>query len=241
MSTPFNQQNNGYVRLSRAALSHPLFQRNRTALFVYMQIAVLINWRTGELITNRTELGLLLQMNQNTLASTLRTLANHQLITSKSTNKQTTISICNMEPESTEIQQSSPDFSPANHQQVTNPTGVSNKKKNNTNTADKPQKVAEPKELTVKDRIGIVYYQAVRALDLPVRNHNHVKLRISELAKHPEPDKIIEYLEMVRDEYEALALEFKPALNEALDIYTKRIQINAAIKRSREAKKEVFF
>lgn len=82
----------------------------------------------------------------------------------------------------------------------------------------------------VKDKISKIYYEAIKALNLPVTNHNTLHKKIAELARDKEPEKIIKYLEFMRDRFEDLDIPYKPHVNEALDIYSKRVQIANAFK-----------
>jgi hypothetical protein len=93
--------------------------------------------------------------------------------------------------------------------------------------ADKPPGVKEHKEL-----VSGLYYQVIGALDLPVRNHNTVRAKIAEMSADPQDEKIVGYLEFLRDEFSQQDWDYKPSLNEALDIFTKRIQIGNTLKRS---------
>lgn len=83
----------------------------------------------------------------------------------------------------------------------------------------------------LRERISKTYYEAIKALDLPVRNHNTVKSKITELSKTPDPDAIIKYLEFIRDQYLRTNWNYKPHLNEALDIFAKRTQIKNTLER----------
>jgi hypothetical protein len=85
------------------------------------------------------------------------------------------------------------------------------------------------------DIIGSLFYQAIKALGLPVTNHNTIKAKIEALKREIPEIKAISYLEFIRDKYLSLEIDFKPQINTALDIYTKRVQIENAI---RQASKE---
>lgn len=73
-----------------------------------------------------------------------------------------------------------------------------------------------------KKSVSKLYYEAIKKLDLPVRNHNNVKSKIAEMARDPEQEKIIRYLEFMRDQFPVLEWDFKPHISEALDIFSKR-------------------
>ena len=84
-------------------------------------------------------------------------------------------------------------------------------------TAKKTQK---PDSIVAK-----LYYEAIGALDVPVRNHNNVHDKIREMEAEADQWKVINYLTFMRDTYPDLVMERKPHINEALDIYAKRKQI----------------
>lgn len=94
------------------------------------------------------------------------------------------------------------------------------------------------------EQISKLFYEAIKALKLPVLNHTTINAKIKALVKEDEPDKIIKYLEFMRDQYETLDWSFKPAINTALDIYTKRLSIRNTfareVKDQTKAKGRVF-
>lgn len=99
---------------------------------------------------------------------------------------------------------------------------------NNTSIGDKksPAKKDPHKELISK-----LYYDAVKALDLPIRNHNTVRSKIAEMAREKDKDRIIKYLEFISGQYKTLEWDYKPDMNEALDIYAKRAQVRNSFSR----------
>lgn len=91
---------------------------------------------------------------------------------------------------------------------------------NNTSIGDKksPAKIH-------REKVSKLYYEAIKALDLPVTNHNTLRLKINEMAKDADKDKIINYLKFMRDQFAETNWEYKPNITEALQIYSKRAKI----------------
>jgi hypothetical protein len=74
---------------------------------------------------------------------------------------------------------------------------------------------------------------------LPVLNHNTLRAKIKQMTTEVEYDKLKEYLLFMRDNYQSVEIEFKPHINNALDIYSKRVQIeNAMISAAKEQIKQ---
>ena len=82
--------------------------------------------------------------------------------------------------------------------------------------------------------VSIKYYQVIKKYQLPVRNHSNLRAKIKELEKIDGSEKYLDFL--LQFNYQDLQLDFKPELNESLDIYTKRIQIMNQIRRSQNDK-----
>lgn len=83
-----------------------------------------------------------------------------------------------------------------------------------------PAKIDPHKELVSK-----TYYEAIKALDLPVTNHNTLRSKIAEMARDKDQLKIINYLTFMRDQFATVEWDYKPHVNEALDIYRQRAKI----------------
>jgi DNA-binding Lrp family transcriptional regulator len=73
--------------------------------------------------------------------------------------------------------------------------------------------------------ISKIYYQAIKALGIPTRNHNNLRTKIKEMMAEDTPENLIQYLIIMRDKFKEAKFEHKPHVNEALDIHAKRIQI----------------
>lgn len=100
---------------------------------------------------------------------------------------------------------------------------------NNTNTNTTNNTIKGDKKSPVKndhkELVSKLYYEAIKAHDLPVRNHSNVKAKIAEMARDHDQQKIINYLTFIRDQYATVDWDYKPHMSEALDIFNKRQQI----------------
>lgn len=87
-----------------------------------------------------------------------------------------------------------------------------------------------PEELTV----GQLYYQVVKRYQLPVRNHTHIKKKITELEREVGAVHARHYLSilLVRD-LRTEPFDYKPVLNEGLDPYAKRIKVEDYFRRNK--------
>lgn len=107
-----------------------------------------------------------------------------------------------------------------------------NKNNNYTAQNDAPNKknTQKPKK---DDPVTTLYYQAVRALGLPILNHKTLQQKIAEMKAEAPEKELIDYLELMRDKFAKLQIEYKPDINKALDIYDKRVAVINAIKRAK--------
>lgn len=80
------------------------------------------------------------------------------------------------------------------------------------------------------------YYQVVKKYGLPVRNHNNLRQKIKEMEGIPKSENFLDFL--LQYDYDSIEVDFKPELNEALDIYAKMNQIINQIKRQQSKKPE---
>jgi len=87
-----------------------------------------------------------------------------------------------------------------------------------------------------ESEVGRLYYQAIKALELPIRNHANVRAKIKILEKHARPELVKRYLVFMRDQFATLDIEYKPEINEALDIYAKMKQVENAVIRATKPK-----
>lgn len=105
----------------------------------------------------------------------------------------------------------------------------------NTNTTNNTSKAIKSPD---HEKISKLYYETIKELGLPVRNHTVLKTKIKALAKETDVGKVCAYLGWVRDKYARTEWDFKPQLNEALDIYTKRVQIENSLKQFAKQQEE---
>jgi hypothetical protein len=87
------------------------------------------------------------------------------------------------------------------------------------------------------DEVAKLYYQVVKMYELPVRNHLHVKKKITELRTEIGEFRACHYLAtLLRRDLRTEEGEFKPALYDSLDPYTKRLKIEAYFTRTKPKK-----
>lgn len=70
--------------------------------------------------------------------------------------------------------------------------------------------------------ISKLYYQVIKQLKLPVKNHNNVRKVIEKMEREKIDLENITYLEFMLNNFQTWKHRYKPAINEALDIYGKR-------------------
>ena len=97
--------------------------------------------------------------------------------------------------------------------------------KDNTTTGDKLPAVDGSSKKEKDDEIARLYYQVIKALSLPVANHNVVRAKIAEMKRTYKEQVCIDYLTFMRDKYSSWQTRYKPQVSNALDIYTKSRQI----------------
>ena len=94
-----------------------------------------------------------------------------------------------------------------------------------------PEKAQTSKETIQKkptDEVSKAYYDTIKALKLPVRNHNNVRSKIKQLKQELGQQDSLKYLEFITNIYPTLPDDgFKPRILESLDIYAKRMAIGS--------------
>lgn len=112
----------------------------------------------------------------------------------------------------------------------------------NTNTTTNTTNINNRTKATMSPEhaeISKLFYEAIKALKLPVTNHTVIKAKIKVLVLEDEHQKIVNYLTFIRDQYETVDWSYKPAINTALDIYTKRLSIrNTFVKEVKDQTKQ---
>ena len=110
---------------------------------------------------------------------------------------------------------------------------LNNKELNNKlGTEESAPEIAQPAKEIVKkqptDEIAKTYYETIKVLKLPVRNHNNVRTKINQLKQELGEEDSLKYLQFIIDIYPTLPDDgFKPRILEALDIYSKRVAIGS--------------
>jgi hypothetical protein len=124
-----------------------------------------------------------------------------------------------------DVAQSPPEVSKSHIQYKTKTRTITKTKTINTKATKSPK----------HEEISKLYYQAIKALSLPVLNHNTLRAKIKQMTTEVEHDKLKGYLTFIRDQYPSIQIDYKPHLNNSLDIYNKRVQIENCM---RQAAKE---
>ena len=114
-----------------------------------------------------------------------------------------------------------------------------NIKHNIIGTEKSAPEIAQPSKEIVKkkptDEVAKVYYETIKTLKLPVRNHNNVRTKINQLKQELGQEDSLKYLQFIIDIYPTLPDDgFKPRILEALDIYSKRVAIGSWVTNLRD-------
>lgn len=85
--------------------------------------------------------------------------------------------------------------------------------------------------------VGQLFYMVVKKYGLPVRNHTHVKSKITALKREIPELHAKHYLAtLLRRDLRTETGDYKPVLTEALDVYTKRVKIEDYLRRHKPVK-----
>ena len=106
---------------------------------------------------------------------------------------------------------------------------------------NKPNNMAIAKN-NVQDDIDKLFYETVKDLKLPVKNHTNLKTKIKELKTTLGDESAIMYLTWLKNNWLLVDGEFKPSLNDGIDIWTKHAQIRnwlKSLQKSQTTKKGV--
>lgn len=110
---------------------------------------------------------------------------------------------------------------------------LNNKELNNKlGSEESAPEITQPSKEIVKkkatDEVAKTYYETIKTLKLPVRNHNNVRSKINQLKQELGQEDSLKYLQFIIDIYPTLPDDgFKPRILEALDIYSKRVAIGS--------------
>lgn len=220
-------QDQSWIKLHRQILENHFLMHDKNAWWVFTQLLLRVGKQKGEWAGSVRELADKhhLNMSYATLYSALKRLEKEQIIKQDNKQRYTVISICNWGTyQTTGKQQSKPVASTrqAHGKQLTEVKNPQNKKENKTNTGSKK---IEPKP------VAKAYYDAVTALGLPTVNHTTLQTKIRALEKELGEERAVNYLNYVADHYNEIEMEYKPELNQSIDLYAKHIQVRNALKR----------
>lgn len=85
---------NGWIKLHRSLLNNPLWQRDHTAVHVFLTLLLSVDSKTGSFTCGRHQMEALTGIKGTTYYKALGRLKFHQMVTQVSNNRFTTISIC---------------------------------------------------------------------------------------------------------------------------------------------------
>jgi len=220
---------NGWIKLHAQVLDNEIWRNDRTAwhVFEYLLLKAYSGKPQGVVVTSRYQIADMVGGNNNTIYKALKRLEKAKMVTSVATNKKTTIRICNWNNYQGNGNQSGNNKVTTKQQQSNTLNRYKNKDKDITTN------------VVTENKVGALYYQVVKTLNLPVLNHNTLRAKIKALETEDSPETIINYLEFMRDKYTGLSLEYKPHINNALDLYSKRKQIENIINQQINVKPNV--
>lgn len=90
------------------------------------------------------------------------------------------------------------------------------------------------KAVAEKDTVSVLYFEVAKALGLPVRNYNNVRSAIAKMKGEDTEENLVKYLQFLKERWAGLNYDYKPELNEALDIHAKRLAVISSVKRIAE-------
>ena len=163
---------------------------------------------------------------------------NQKMELKKQLEEANTISFNQNDPEFIQIQNTQPE--PTKKSIVnTNTSSItaSNGQNDNLSTNKEDNAKIAIKQGKKYENTSKAYYDTVKALRLPIRNHNNLRGYIKRLEDELGEDIAIQYLEFVKDIYQNLKDDgYKPTIAESLDIYAKRESISNWVKRQSSKK-----
>ena len=98
------------------------------------------------------------------------------------------------------------------------------------NTVDNTNSDVLDSTKVAKEKISKLYYEAIKSLGVPTTNHNTIRSKINSLAREDTEERVLMYLTFIRDKYKITEWDYKPQINNALDIYSKRVTIENTLK-----------
>lgn len=214
---------NGWIKLHRKLLSNEIYRFDKTALLIFLHLLLNAD-KNGRGTFGRKQLALQMGNNENTVYKALKRLSVTQMVTLTSNNRFTEYSICKWK-----------EYQSDGNNQINTLVTTKEQPSNNQVTHYKNKEVRIKNtniinNISTEDLVSKIYYEAIKSLKLPTLNHTTLKSKIKALKMEDTEPNIIWYLEFMRDNYAGADLEFKPQVNNALDIYNKRVQIINAVK-----------
>lgn len=202
---------NGWVKLHRQIIDNEIFRHDRTAWHVFEALLILADTKKGKWSGGRKQLAEFTGVNENTLKDAIKRLISQQMVTSSSTTKYTVYHICNWNKYQGNGIQVGTQTASKRHPNDT--TLIRNRSKELENTTN----VVEQAPSTVSK----LYFQYLKAHEIPVINHTTLKSKIRELESLIGSQRATKYLEFMLNNFDSLEGKYKPTITSYLDLYTK--------------------
>lgn len=93
---------------------------------------------------------------------------------------------------------------------------------------------------TYKNLVSKMYYDAIKTLDLPVLNHNNLRSKIVEMSNTSDRIEVLKYLEFMSKSFKSTEWNYKPHVDEALDIFGKQKSVINTFKKHLSEKPKVW-
>lgn len=156
----------------------------------------------------------------------------------KQLEEENTISFSQNDPEFIQIQNTQPE--PTEKSIIkpnTSSITASNGQNDNLSTIEEDKVEIAVKQGKKYENTSKAYYDTIKALKLPIRNHNNLRGYIKRLEDEVHEEIAIKYLTFLKDVYPYLKDDgYKPTITESLDIYAKRESISNWVKRQSSKK-----
>jgi hypothetical protein len=210
---------NGWVKLHRQVLENKIFRHDRTAWHVFETLLLICNKKNAEWSGGRNQLADLCNEKAATTYKALKRLEKAEMVTLSSNNRFTTIHICKWKEYQGSGNSSGNNKVTTKYQQSNTLTRIENRELRSSTTYYGNEK-----------DVSSLFYKVIKAYELPVKNHNTIRSAISKLQKETDEESAIVYLKFLLEQYPSMDFDYKPQISEALDIYSKRVQIINAVK-----------
>lgn len=156
----------------------------------------------------------------------------------KQLEEENTISFSQNDPEFIQIQNTQTE---PTEKSITKPNTssitASNSQNDNLSTIEEDKVEIAVKQGKKYENTSKAYYDTIKALRLPIRNHNNLRGYIKRLEDEVREEIAVRYLNFLKDVYPYLKDDgYKPTITESLDIYAKRESISNWVKRQSSKK-----